>query len=305
MALEGYGSGYWGTSRWGVGITPVPSGYPVVTPVSPLDGETGIGKGHRLCIRLTDNVGIAIETLIISVGAKNWVVGGVALPGITMTAVFNEGKGYDIELTNEVPFESNGRVEVGVTVRDGEGLETFFPYSFTVGVGTRLLKIRNPMPGMIEVIFNRALKQDATLFALGNWRILPVSEGAIPIEVSEVIASASYPAVVRLRHTGGGSTYTLQALGILGADGFPLEYGYSTANFDIVFEEEERPNIRIFNSVYGPLGVSQRARKKRTIDDFVANRSIALALDEQFRLRFQQLDDTVGRDGRPGKLRTA
>lgn len=303
MAGEGYGSGDWGRSRWGVGIIPIPSGYPVVTPISPLDGETGIGRGHRICLRLTDNVGIAIETLIISVGAVNWVVGGVASSGITMTAVLNDGKGYDIELESEQPFQSTGRVDVGVTVKDTEGLESFFPYSFSVGVGARLLKVRNPMPGMLEAIFNRSLTQDETLRSVGNWRITPVSEGAIPIAVSEVIASAAYPAVVRLRHTGGGSTYTLEALGILGADGQPLEDGYSAVNFDIVYDEEDKPNIRLFNSIYGPLGVSQRARKRRSIDDFVANRSIALALDEQFRLRFQQLDDTAGRDGRPGKLR--
>jgi hypothetical protein len=215
----------------------------------------------------------------------------------------NDSNGYDIELANELPFATTGRVDVGVTVKDVDGLETFFPYSFSVGVGARLLKVRNPMRGMLEAIFNQALTQDDALFALGNWKTVPVSEGAIPIVITEVIASPAYPAVVRLRHTGGGSTYTLQALGLLGADGSPLEDGYSSVNFEIEFEEEGSPNIRLFNSIYGPLGVSQRARKRRSVDDFVANRSIALALDEQFRLRFQQLDETAGRDGRPGKLR--
>jgi len=303
MAEQGYGAGDWGSSRWGVGVIPVPTGFPNVIPISPLNGETGIGKGHRIFIRLSDNTGIAIETLIISVGPVNWVVGGVAAPGITMNAVLNDCNGYDIELENELPFETSGIIEVGVTVRDVEDQETFLPYSFSIGVGTRLLKVRNPTRGILEAIFTQPLRQDNTLFALGNWKITPVSEGAIPIVITEIIASAAYPAVVRLRHTGGGSTYTLEALGILGADGYPLEEGYSSVGFDIVFEEEETPEIRLFNSIYGPLGVSQRARKKRSVDDFVANRSIALALDEQFRLRFQQLDETAGRDGRPGKLR--
>ena len=124
------------------------------------------------------------------------------------------------------------------------------------------------------------------------------------MEITEIVASDAQADVAHLRYTGGGSTYSLKAVGILGEDGSPLEYGFDNVEFEIVFGEEEDPTVKIFNSVFGPMGVSQRSRTRRSIDEFTANRAIALALDEQFRLRFQQLDNTVGRDGRDGKRRT-
>jgi len=305
MALEGYGSGFWGSSFWGTGKSPGVAGPPEIVPISPQDGEVGVSQGQSIVFRLGDNTGVALETLMVTVAGVAWVIGGVALPGITLNSVVNDANGYDVELLSETPHETGVRRDVYISVRDLEDNEGTFLYTFFVGVGTRLLNIRNPLDGMLDVLFNKALTQNATLFSVGNWKIQPVSEGAKQLTVTEVIASPAYPSVVRLRHTGGGSTYSLTALGILGADGLALEKDWDRAEFDIVFDEEEAPKVRLFNSVFGPLGVSQRARTRRTMDEFVANRSIALALDEQFRLRFQQLDNTVGRDGRPGKLRTA
>jgi hypothetical protein len=39
------------------------------------------------------------------------------------------------------------------------------------------------------------------------------------------------------------------------------------------------------------------------MDDHCADRALALALNEQFKIRRKAMDDTIGRDGRPGKNR--
>jgi hypothetical protein len=304
MADEGYGAGGWGTSEWGIGASPLLEGSPDIIPLNPLDGDTNVPQAQPVSFRLADDAGVNLATLMVNVGGSSWVIGGVAMPGIEMTSVANNVGGFDVELRSDTPHIKRSQISVSIFIKDGDELESSISYSFSVGIGLRMVGVRNPLRAHLDVLFNGPLTQDAALFSIDNWKITPVSDGALPLIISEVIASQSSPCIVRLRHTGGGSTYNLRALGIIGADGSTIEDGYSNANFDIVFEEEATPKVRLFNSVFGPLGISQRALKRRTVDEFVANRSIALALDEQFRLRFQQLDNTVGRDGRPGKLRT-
>lgn len=301
---EGYGSGFYGTSEYGVGTTPDPAVPPVVIPLDPAESTTGVAQLKPLSIRLIDDVGIDIGTLTVSVGGVNWVVGGVEQNGATMVATLNNQQGYDLTLTPPSQYENGSKQEVSVLVRDVEGAETSFVFFFFVGIGPRLISIRNPMEGLILAHFNQPMLLNSTFFSAPNWGITPVSVGAAPLEVTEIVASAAQPDVAHIRYTGGGSTYLLKLTGILGEDGSPIEDGFNSLEFEIEFGEEDAPTVRLFDSVYGPLGVSQRARKRRTFDEFTANRSIALALDEQFRLRFQQLDDTIGRDGKNGKLRT-
>ena len=304
MAEEGYGSGLWGTSQWGVGTIPPTPPAPIIIPLDPLEEATGVAQLQPINFRLTDEVGISLATLKVSVGVDNWVIGGVPQNGVEMTAVLNDLNGYDIELKPPAPYQIGSRLAVSVFVKDVEDVGASKTYHFNVGVGVRMIQVKNSIDGLLVVHFNKAMLLNGEFFSIGNWIISPVSEGAADLSVIEIVASQSEPHVAYLRHTGGGSTYTLTAVGILGADGSPIEDGFESVEFEIDFDEEEAPSVRLFDSVFGPLGISRRSRLRRTMDEFSANRSISLALDEQFRLRFQQLDNTVGRDGKDGKLRT-
>lgn len=302
---DGYGAGSYGTSPYGVGNEDAPAGIlgPQILPLDPVAGAGGISSLKPISFRIKSSSPIAFGTLRVSVGSIDWVLGGGQQNGAVLSSESISGGGFDVEIIPPAPYENGSRQEVAVHVSDVDDLSKSFVYFFSVGIGPRLIMVRNPIDGLLLAHFNQPMKLDSTFFFPGNWKITPVSEGAAPITVTEIVASAAQPDVAHIRHRGGGSTYLLTTLGILGVDGSPLDPGFASINFNIVFEEEEAPQIRLFDSVFGPLGVSQRVRKRRTLDDFTANRSIALGLDEQFRLRFQQLDGSVGRDGRDGKRR--
>lgn len=308
MAQEGWGLEEWGTSQWGFGADlpfapdPVP---PVITAVDPRQEQTGLPQTKPICISLSDDTGISLGTLQISVSGLNWVFGGVAVNGAVMNLEANGQNGYDLELFPPTAYPNGSRQEVSVHVRDIGGAASDLVYYFTVGVGPRLLTVRNPQPNLLLAHFNRPMRLDDTFFFVGNWRVTPVSPGAAPLTITEVTTTTSQPDVAHIRYSGGGSEYQLTVLpSILSQDGDALEQGFNTVLFEILFGDEDEATIRLFDSVFGPLGISQRVATRRSMDEHTADRSLALALDEQFRLRFQQLDNTVGRDGRPGKLRT-
>lgn len=303
--MTGWGSGGWGNSQWGLGAGVAASEPPQIVPIDPRREQTGVPQTKPLYIRLSDNVGIQISTLQLSVNGVNWVIGGVAVNGAVLDYSVNSENGYDIIVSPPTPYTFGTKQEVSVFVVDSQGLSTELVYHFNVGVGPRLIGIRNPQPNLLLAHFNQPMMLDGAFSTVSNWPITAVSEGALPIEVVAVSTTTSQPNVAHIRYTGGGSEYKLTVLdSILSQAGDPLEDGYNSVVFDLVYGEEETPTIRLFDSIFGPLGISQRLITRRSMDQHTADRSLALALDEQFRLKFQQLDNSAGRDGRPGKLRT-
>ncbi len=303
MSLGEWGQGEWGETPWGgqgAGGTA-----PVITPLDPVDNAVAVPQLRPLTIRFTDDVGVDRGRVSVTVGGLIWVLGGVAINGASMTVTPNIGNGFDLVITPPAPYPYGSRQEVLVVAGDADGNVSSLIFGFQVGSGLRFLKARNPFENVISAYFNRQLRLDAALFVPTHWVITPISVGARPLEVVEVMARAGQANVVHLRYVGGGSIYKITALDIHGADGSSLEPGYDSAEFEIFFGDQADPTIRLFNSIWGPLGISQRTLTRRTLDDHVANRSLALALDEQFRLRMQRLDGSAGGDGRPGTQRTA
>jgi hypothetical protein len=222
-----------------------------------------------------------------------------------MTATPNAQRGYDVSLSPPSAYPLQSRQEVTIYIKDAQNESTVLVYFFNVGVGPRMIGVRNPRPNLLLVHFNVPMMLDEAFFFPKNWLLTAESEGAAPIEITEVLSTYTQPDVALVRYTGGGSEYRITALqSILSQEGDPLERGFNSYVFELVYGDEEEPTVRLFDSVFGPLGISQRVARRRTMDEHTADRSLALALDEQFRLRFQQLDATVGRDGKPGKLRT-
>ena len=301
---QGWGRGIAGASRWGSGVVPVPPGPPVITPLSPVDEETGVSQSAHLFIRITDDVNVNPATLAISIGPTVYVFGGVVQNGAVMTSTPNSGNGYDIELDAPGLFPLGVRQEVVVTVRDYGGRLAELTYYFDVGVGLRMMQVGNPSPNILVAHYNRPLLQSAALRSVSNWRITPISDGAAPLEISEVMTNPNNTDTVTLRYIGGGSTYKLTNSMVVDSYGDPIDPAFNGALFEILFGDEPDPVVTLFNTIYGPIGISKRQRLRRTMDDHVIGRSIAVGMDEQFRLRMRNLDGSAGRDGRPGKNRT-
>lgn len=291
-----------GFTPWGFSPTAIPVGPSIIFPLDPHDEEAGVSQRAQLNVRLADDEDVELNSLRVDVNGTIWVVGGVAQNGAAIESSANDYNGYDVVLTPPASYPLGSRQEVTVSVLDNDSNATSLTYHFVVGFGCRLVHVVNPFEGVLRAYFNRAMRIDSAFLSPKNWTITPLSVGAAPLEVTAVYATLGQPDVAQLHYMGGGSTYELSVISVVSLEGDPLEE--STAQFEIMFGDEEIPQVRFFNSIYGPLGISQRVRTRRSMDDHVAGRSIAFALDEQLRLRLQQLDGTAGRDGRPGKRRT-
>jgi hypothetical protein len=300
---QGFGKATWGHSPWGSGVIP-PISPPVITPLDPIDNETYVSQLHPIFIRLTDNSDVDEATIKISVGPTIYVMGGVAQNGAVLFTTANTGNGVDLELRVPDPFPLGSTQEVVVFAKDDRSEQSELVYRFYVGVGLRLIQVRNPMPGILIAYFNEPLLQDERLRFPASWAVSPVSEGAKPLEITEVFTDPNHTSLVTLRYVGGGSTYSLLASGAYDAYGNPIDPRFNKAEFDLLYGDEPDPRIRLFDTIYGPVGISQRLRLRRTMDDHVVSRSISLGMDEQFRIRLENLDGSAGRDGRPGGNRT-
>ena len=300
MAATGWGTGGWGSSPWGYGGF-VP---PTITPLYPVNGDINVPLSSPITFRLSDGAGVSTGALRVSVNGTDWVLYGVSVNGSTMTKVANAFNGFDVTVTPPTPYGLGTQQEVFISVLNIFGATAQLFYQFYAGVGLRLIQISNPMENVLVVSFNRSLALNGEFYFVDNWKVTEVSDGAVPLEIVEVVGSASQPDKAYLRYTGGGSTYLLTVYSLLGASGEPLEFGYDSLEFELLFGDEEAPTVRLFDSVYGPLGISQQVRRRRTMDEHTADRAIAMALDEQLRLRMQQLDGTIDRTGKPGIRRT-
>jgi len=300
---QGFGKGKWGTSQWGSGLGAAGTA-PVITPLDPIDDMTDVPAGHPVFVRVTDDVGVAQGSLKISLGPVVYVFGGSAQNGATLTLTPNGGNGFDLELRAPAPYPAPSIQVVTVEVSDINGNAAILTYHFHVGIGLRMLQVRNPQPNILLAYFNKPLRQDAALVFPPNWVITPVSVGAAPLQIVEAVANVNHPDSVTLRYTGGGSIYRLMASMAVDDGGSGIDEAYNSAEFEIVFGDEAPATVRLFNTIYGPMGITHRVRQRRTMDQHVVNRSLALGVDEQFRLRLQTMDSSADRTGRPGRNRT-
>jgi hypothetical protein len=164
----------------------------------------------------------------------------------------------------------------------------------------RLVSARNPADGVIVARFNVAMRRDSTLSAVRSWACTPASPSALPIELTEVVLNDAYRETALIRHTGGGGDYTLSVTGVRSSGGAPLDPAFSSVSLTIVRPGDVESAIRLFDTIWGPVGIAQRSTQRRTIDRLVANRALATAVNQQLQQRLGAGDGTAGRDGRPG-----
>jgi hypothetical protein len=172
-------------------------------------------------------------------------------------------------------------------------------------LSVRLLSATNPADGVLVARFNTPMRANVSLLSLQSWACVAASSLALPIALTEVVAGgATYPETVLLRYTGGGFDCIVSVVGVTSAGGAPLDPAYSSVPLSIVRPGDIDPTIRLFDTIWGPMGVSQRASQRRTVDQLVANRALATAVNQQLQQRLSTGDGTAGRDGRPGLART-
>jgi hypothetical protein len=281
----------------------VPKG-PTITAIDPEEGEAGVAPSTNISIRVTDKTEVDVSTLLLSVSGITYVRDGVAINGASLTSAPNAQNGFDAQVDLPDQLAIGIIHDVNATVINTLLEQSIKQYTFQVGGTPRLLQVRNPCEGVLIAFFSQAMRHNSEFLSPANWKIVPISEGAKPLTVFEVVANSTQPDQAILRYRGGGSTYEITTFGLVGASGQTIEVGFDSVLFDIIFDEQEVPTIRLFDTVFGVVGVSQFVATRRTMDGHVAGRSIALGLDEQFRLKLQTLDGSAGRTGKPGIRRT-
>lgn len=168
----------------------------------------------------------------------------------------------------------------------------------------RLLSAENLAEGVIVARFNQAMLHDAAFLSSQSWTCVPTSTSAFAITLVEVVANAAYPERALIRYTGGASDYLLAARGVRSSSGAALDPAFASVPLTIDRPGDVSPTIRLFDTVWGPLGMAQRPSQRRSVDQLVQNRAIAVAVGQQLQQRLAQTGGTAGRDGRPGLKRT-
>lgn len=293
----------WGRSSWGRSAWGSPDDGPWVNPLSPVRGQRGVPATDTISIDICDRVEIDQTGFTLSVSDVTYVLNGVAQNEATVVYTPNDCNGVTATITLPSSFSNGDTPTVFVQATNHEGIIVKDNYSFAVGYGLRITGIDNPFDGSLVVNFNEPLVQNEAYFVPGNWVVTPVSPGAKPLSIVSVTGSAVTPQTAILRYVGGGSEYQLQVFNIEGLYGTPFEYLGDIALFEIIFGTQDAFDVTLFDTIFGPMGLAKRTITRRTMDGHTADLALALALDEQIRLRRQILDNTAGRDGRPGKLR--
>lgn len=298
---EGWGGGPWGISTWGPGI---PHSPPTITPITPLPDETGVPQSLPLRISFTDESQVIFNFIRITIGGVIYFSGGVALNGANVTTEVNAGNGFDFEVRTPEKYPIRSRQEVTVYAVNFNDEISELVYYFSVGIEPKLISVSNPSPGILLAHFNEPMLHDAIFLSPSSWTAEATTSSTIEIEITNVYANPTHAGTAVLHYVGGGGIYELTVNGVSSSIGGVVEKGNNTAIFELIYGDEEIPSIRLFDTIFGPVGISQRTLNRRTMDDHVSNRSIAIGMDEQFRLRLQNLDGSARQDSRPGIRRT-
>ena len=169
--------------------------------------------------------------------------------------------------------------------------------------GFRLLSISNPADGVLLARFNRQLSPGEA-GAAGKWSVAPATTGADIALLDVAFADVDRRNVLVISYSGGNRVdYIASTNGIVDVTGAHLEDGYSTCTFTLSYPSLPLPRITLFDTVWGPVGLAQRLIERRTIDQTVINRALALGTNQQIQLRVAAAGGVQSGDPRPGGSR--
>lgn len=295
----GWDPSEWGLSGWGPGAEQPLIEYPVIVALDPVEDEVSVHPTRKIHVRITDNDAIRSNGIYLVLSGTYLVYESVAINGAQLEITPNDGNGYDILVTPPNVYPNNSKQEVIVIAVNNSELITSKLYYFHVGVGLRLLSASNPQEGFLRAFFTRPLTLNDDYYDINNWTVTPISDGALPLQITEVVSAQSQADQGILRYIGGGGTYLLTVKGVVGLYDQPLEEGYDSATFVVVFSQDSEPVTRYIDTVYGPMGVTHQTVAKVTIDTHTADRAAAVAIDKQLAIRYkrtgQNTEQTLGK----------
>jgi len=165
----------------------------------------------------------------------------------------------------------------------------------------RLVSVTNPLAGVLVARFNQAMNLGDGETALEHWTVAPLAPGAAPLLLKELFTSGTYLEMASFAYEGGErADYRLAVADVYSAKRRSLETGGNAISFTLAYPDEVDLTVRLFDSVWGPVGIAQRASFRRTVDQLVAHRALALGVNQQLQQRLASAGATAGRDGRAG-----
>lgn len=165
----------------------------------------------------------------------------------------------------------------------------------------QLLSATNSAAGVIDVVFSGAMILDDVFRRIQNFVITPVGNGS-RVKVLEVQTDDEVPNAATVLFEGGGSHYTLTVTGVINLAGTPIDADANSVVFELGLPGgDAEPITRLFDTVFGPLGIIQRPVTRRTVDGLVINRAIDLGVNKQLKQRLDALGASIplrsGKDG--------
>lgn len=188
------------------------------------------------------------------------------------------------------------------TVENSGGTKTVDPTAneaaFT-GIGTRprVVTVENPSPGVLEIFFSKTMLNSEAISRKTSYTVTATGEGK-PVFIKSV--SFDKDKTVTVLFTGGGSVYTLTALGLQDPAGNYLDSSFASYVFDLVnpgVDELFAGDNYQFETNLGAVTLSVNTLSQRNIEDLVLQRARNAGHNEQFRLISEALEDAgINRD---------
>jgi len=280
---------------------------PEIVPESPLADAIEVGVYSPIRLAIGDGTGVDLATVELYVDGVQVYASSAAQSGATVAVTVNTGNGYDFEVQLAGAMSAGSVHIVTVYASDTLAQGSTFLYSFYTGISPRLVAVDNPVEGVLIPRFNEPMTQDATFTLLTNYTVTPQGS-AEALVLLAVEASTTLPDAATLTFEGGtyGGTYELTVIGVTDLLGTSIDTLNNTATFTLPLPTEANiSRVHLFDTVWGPMGMTQRVIKRRTVDNLVVGRSIAMAVEEQLTIRLKRLGAAIPyRGGKEGKNRT-
>lgn len=165
----------------------------------------------------------------------------------------------------------------------------------------RLVAADNVADGILLIRFSRSMLQDDGFRDLGNYTINPLNESP-PLTFTQITTNGTQLNLATASFLGGPGTYELIVNGVFDLNGQLIDQAANRVEFTVTRAGiEEGPAVHLFDTVFGPMGLTQQRVTRRTVERAVVNRAIDVALKEQLDQRLESLGASIplrsGKDG--------
>ncbi|KKM20583.1 hypothetical protein LCGC14_1644020 [marine sediment metagenome] len=260
---------------------------PSIAPVSPLANDVDVAVDTVITFKLEDPSSVVLSTVVVQVNGLLVYSASSEQNGATVTATANDAGGFDFSVALPASLPDGGPQAVYVSADDTLANTSTLLYTFFTGVKPRLVSVDNTVAGIIVARFNEPMTLDSVFRRIQNYVITALGSGSA-VTVTEIRTSTAQPDVATIVFEGGGSSYELVVTGVLDAEGNSIDLDYNTLAFEIGLPGgDTAPIVHVFDTVFGPMGITQRVVSRRTVEKLVVNRAIDVAIREQLNQRLE------------------